>query len=508
MAKKTGTNNNDVLTGSESADQLFGLEGVDVLLGNGGNDLLEGGLGDDYLDGGSGIDTLFGGHGSDTYVINNASDKIVEQETPEQQFDTVETYAQNYVLGKHLENLQLGYGNLIIKGTGNALNNQLSGNDANNILSGLTGNDTLFGGIGNDSLYGGAGNDTFDYYGVVGADLLSGGAGADHYWVDNVDDKLVETTVSNAPTEMDTVFARISFTLPANVENIELWNYEDSEKAVTADGNSSNNKMTGNSHDNLLSGFDGNDTLLGNEGADTLEGGNGYDRLNGGVGADVMSGGVGNDYYLVDNADDTVNELANSGNDTVESSLSNYTAGEYVENIVLLQDNWVINYIPQNAYGNALVNHLKGNSAANKLNGFAGNDWLEGMGGNDTLSGGLGNDTLVGGRWDNDTFVFDSELNAANNVDRIIDFETGSDTIRLENSVFSALPVSSDLNSGMFVSGENQMNANDANDFIIYNSTTGAVYYDADGSLGGSQPIQFIGVGVGLNLTAEDFAVI
>lgn len=508
MATKTGTNNNDILQGSGNADQLAGLAGDDVLYGDRGNDFLDGGLGDDFLDGALGADTLSGGDGNDRYLVDNAADSIIEKSDAEEQLDTVETYIEDYRLGKNLENLQLGYGNTFIKGTGNSLQNEMWGNEANNILYGLAGDDYFYGANGSDTLYGGTGNDTVD--GAAGADLLYGGAGADGYWVDNVDDRIVETIVSTARSEQDTVFAWIDYTLPANVENIELWPGEGGgpSTGLNAEGNGLNNRMSGNSFDNRLSGLEGGDTLMGGIGVDTLEGGAGNDKLDGGAGGDAMFGGSGDDYYWLDNVADSINEAGNNGNDTVESWLSNYTLAATLENIVLLQENWQINYIAQNGYGNSLNNKLQGNSAINKLNGFSGNDWLNGMGGADTLNGGAGNDTLQGGRYDNDVFVFDSALNATGNVDQIVDFETGYDKIRLDNDIFNALNATTGLTSGQFIAGDNQKTAQDANDFIIYNSTSGAVYYDADGNGGASQPVQFIGMGVGLALTANDFVII
>jgi serralysin len=47
----------------------------------------------------------------------------------------------------------------------------------------------------------------------------------------------------------------------------------------------------------------------------------------------------------------------------------------------------------------------------------------------------------------------------------------------------------------------------DADDRIIYNSTTGALYYDADGTGSGAQ-VQFAALGPGLALTNNEFVVI
>ena len=49
--------------------------------------------------------------------------------------------------------------------------------------------------------------------------------------------------------------------------------------------------------------------------------------------------------------------------------------------------------------------------------------------------------------------------------------------------------------------------ATDANDFILYNTDTGALYYDADGNGAGVQ-LQIAVLASGLALTAADFVVI
>lgn len=133
---------------------------------------------------------------------------------------------------------------------------------------------------------------------------------------------------------------------------------------------------------------------------------------------------------------------------------------------------------------------------------------LSGLGGNDTLIGGLGNDTLTGGTGA-DYFVFNTTPNGILNKDTITDFNVVDDTIRLENSIFTKLVTTGTLNSSMFRSGAGITTAGDSNDYIIYNTTSGVLYYDADAN-GAAAAVQIalIGTSTHAALTNADFVVI
>ena len=140
------------------------------------------------------------------------------------------------------------------------------------------------------------------------------------------------------------------------------------------------------------------------------------------------------------------------------------------------------------------------------INGLAGNDMLDGGLGNDTLNGGLGNDRLTGGTG-SDLFVFNSAPNATSNKDTITDFNVVDDTIQLENSIFTALgSKTGTLSAAMFKTGTNN-NAGDASDRIIHNKSSGALFYDADGT-GANAAVQIALIGNQANLTVADFVVI
>ncbi|MEH1901363.1 MAG: DVUA0089 family protein [Nostoc sp.] len=147
------------------------------------------------------------------------------------------------------------------------------------------------------------------------------------------------------------------------------------------------NSLSGN---DTLNGAAGNDNLFGGTGNDSLIGDLGNDTLDGGLGTDSLNGGIGDDTYLIDSGADTITETANSGTDTVRSSIT-YTLGVNLENLTLTGTSAI------NGTGNSLNNFIFGNSANNILNSGGGNDTLDGNFGNDILNSGDGNDSLQGG---------------------------------------------------------------------------------------------------------------
>ncbi|MBL0402739.1 calcium-binding protein [Microvirga aerilata] len=111
------------------------------------------------------------------------------------------------------------------------------------------------------------------------------------------------------------------------------------------------------------------------------------------------------------------------------------------------------------------------------------NDTLAGEAGHDRLYGGLGNDLLSGGAG-KDVFVFDTKLNKRTNVDQIADFRYQDDSVYLENRIFTKLGAGTaskpkKFNSDMFTTGTK---AQDAEDRIVYDKKSGALYYDQDGT--------------------------
>jgi Ca2+-binding RTX toxin-like protein len=198
-----------------------------------------------------------------------------------------------------------------------------------------------------------------------------------------------------------------------------------------------------------------------------------------------MLGGAGDDTYFVDAAGDQVLEAGGQGHDTVFTSVS-YTlsAGTEIE-LLATTDGELLTAI--NLTGNDLANELWGNAGANRLNGGGGNDVLYGFGGADS-------------------YVFSTTL-GGNNVDFLADFSgvgsDGDDRILLDHNVFAGLGLGA-LSSDAFVVGSA---AQDADDRIIFDSATGAIYFDADGN-GAGLAIQFARIDTSTPLTASDFTVI
>jgi Ca2+-binding RTX toxin-like protein len=319
----------------------------------------------------------------------------------------------------------------------------------------MGGNDTLAGGAGNDTLNGGAGNDS-----------TAGGVGNDIYFVNTALD--VVTEIAGEGTA-DQVNSSITHTLSDQVEKLLL----SGAAAIDGTGNGLANTLVGNGADNVLDGAGG---------------------------ADVMAGGAGNDTYIVDNAADRANEAAAAGTDSVLASAS-FVLRANVENLTLTGS------ANLNATGNAHDNVLTGNDGFNFLIGFAGADTLAGGAGNDALRGGTGNDRLTGDAGV-DRFEF-LEAPGAANADVITDFTGGVDKIRVDDAFFAGIgaPGAFTALDARFFAAPGATGGADASDRVVYDTSTGDLYYDADGS-GVGAALLFATLQDHPSLAAQDIAVI
>jgi Ca2+-binding RTX toxin-like protein len=436
-----------------SDNSLNGSLGADILRGYGGDDSLRGRAGDDRLEGGGGRDSLIGDSGNDSLIGGDGN-------------DTLDGALGNDLLdgGAGVDLLIGGQGNdifilddandVVIEGSGQGLDTVFT--NASYLLNddiervGVNGFSTTFAInlIGNrvdNELWGNDGANFID--GRDGVDIMYGFSGNDIYIVETVGDIVIEL----ANQGLDTIFTGISWTLDHDIERLGVNGFT-TTYAITLNGNELANEMWGNDGANIIDGK---------------------------AGADIMTGFAGNDAYFVDNAGDIIIETGAGGTDIVFASGS-YALGEDVERLTVGDT------------GSTFAIDLTGNAAANEISGNNGANVLSGQGGSDLLIGNGGADT----------FAFTSSIYAGS-IDQILDFQAGLDKVGLGAGEFAGLAPGS-LAAGAFRTGSA---AADAEDRIIYDSATGALYFDADGNGAGAQ-VQFANMSNGLALTASDFVVI
>ena len=496
---------NDMITGNSDANIIHGMRGNDTI--NGGLDAVS--------------DTLVGGLGNDIYIINSDTDNIVEV-VGEGTADRART-SISFALaaGDNIEFLETtnaaGTGTLFL--IGNEIAQTITGNAGVNYLSGgvdaLT--DVLIGGLGNDTyiinsaidniveLIGGgtgdraraslsftlAAGDNIEFLETIAAggssainltgneiaqtitgnrginilnggldavsDTLVGGLGNDIYIINSDTDNIVEVVGEGTA---DRARTSISFALAAG-DNIEF--LETTNAALTTAIN-----------------------LTGNEIAQTITGNAGANVLKGAGGIDTMIGFGGNDRYYVDVLGDVVTEAIGGGTADRVFASANYTlaAGSEIE---LLTTTNTAGVGAINLTGNAVGQLIHGNGGVNFLNGGAGNDVLSGFGGADT-------------------FVFNTLLNAATNLDVITDFNIVADTIQLENAIFTLLAATGTLATGFFeanfIAGQN------GSEVVIYDKANGDLFYDTNGAGTAGGLVLFADVANNTALTAVDFFVV
>ena len=336
---------------------------------------------------------------------------------------------------------------------GTSADDFLTGTDGADRLEGLAGQDRLLDAGGDDTLLGGSGDDTLDdgpgddrLFGGSGDDFLrsirddggddflSGGPGDDEFYLlGDIGDGVVirgNDTIHGGAGD-DFAFFSI-FDISTSGQLVvdladETWRTPDSHGSIHGV-----ERVGGSWFDDCLLGSRHADALFGGPGDDFLDGRRGNDVLTGEAGSDTLRGGTGNDLLTGD--------------------------------------------LPE-------------------PEGGAGDDVLRGNAGNDTLGGGGGHDTLTGGAG-NDEFFFRWTPGPENKA-TVEDFTSCRDELVFANpqgpfgSRFTELGAPSRWVSGddRFFAAAGATGGQDAEDRLVYDTSSGDLYYDPDGSGSGASLI-------------------
>ena len=244
----------------------------------------------------------------------------------------------------------------------------------------------------------------------------------------------------------------------------------------------------------------------GGAGADTITGSDGNNILTGGAGADQMNGGNGSDIYLIYTAaehtlSEKIADTGKTGSDEVR--FASTTANETL--VLSAGDTGIESVFIGTGTGTAAVTSgttTMSVDARGVLKGLT----ITGNAGDNTLTGTAYADTLTGGAGA-DTFAFAILPTAKANKDTITDFQQGVDLLQFSKSAFKAITstAGSLLSAAEFWSGAGVTAGHDTSDRIVYDTTTGNLYYDADGSgKGAATLVALIGITTHTLLTATD----
>jgi Ca2+-binding RTX toxin-like protein len=101
--------------------------------------------------------------------------------------------------------------------------------------------------------------------------------------------------------------------------------------------------------------------------------------------------------------------------------------------------------------------------------------------GDDRLQGGGWSDSMTGGAG-RDEFLFEGA--GTGTVDRVLDFAVGTDELLFENFNLAALGATGSWGAGdgRFWAAAGATTGHDGDDRLVYNTSTGSLYYDPDGN--------------------------
>ncbi|WP_269142619.1 Ig-like domain-containing protein [Sulfitobacter mediterraneus] len=378
---------NMIFSGGEADGDL--LTNIENIVGTNFDDTIHGDGADNILTLGTGNNVASGGAGSDRVVFSFASTDLIVQEVANVlrivraegetilSDDRVATDVEFFEFTDRTLTLT-DLRDLVVAGTdgndlliGSPIDDALFGLAGNDVIEGRASGDLLDGGADNDLLKGEGGNDTL--IGGLGDDRFIGGLGDDLFIVDQTG----ETITEGLDEGTDRVRTTVDFTLPDNVENMELTG----PIGLTGTGNALANMMTGGDQDDALLGGGGNDTL------------------DGGLGTDTLIGGAGNDRYLINESIDIVaDETPDGGFDQIHTSVD-YTLPTNVELIAVA-----------GAGDLTIVGNGQDNQFSDGINLLVGADFEFDGTGSSSFDGGGGRDSLsLNYDFASTTFTLDAE---------------------------------------------------------------------------------------------------
>lgn len=437
---------NDILWGGEDNDTLYGEAGDDDVVGESGNDWLEGNEGNDVLVAGDGDDSLLGGNGNDHLAGDAGADRF-----------------------------EGGNGNDTLYG--GTQDDTLSGGGDADLIHGEEGADVLAGDDGNDTLHGGAGGDILN--GGSGVNSLVGGAGDDFYVIRSARDTVLED-LQTAIGGTDTAFIYTSdFTSVAErdayrsyllANGIEIVRIDEAPVTSTTatrlilsdnsirESSTPETVFVGQLSADVVGSFVYKIVLTDSAGRTTLVDSDGRFRING-TRLETDSSFVF-DYEVQNRYDIKIRVMKEGATRSTDWFLEQSLT-------INVRDVWNEKAV--------------GTHANDRLLGDVGNDLLQGGAGNDTIGGGAGRDTLVGGEG-NDVFLF-NQAPTLGSRDVIEDFTQWEDKIQLSASAFNLGDVRGALMLSQFTQGAA---ATSVSHRIIYDPSTGKVFYDSTGSMNGA----------------------
>jgi Ca2+-binding RTX toxin-like protein len=423
--------------GGSGNDLLIGLAGSDSLDGRGGDDILDAVTGADnpyhaYPRSSGEVNTLSGGLGDDVFIAWG-SDVLQDAGGLSR---LVIVASGSYTMPEGFDNLRIAGNTLADEHfwvAGNSSSNViLAGNYHTTVLAGA-GDDRVYGGFDPDNLQGGEGDDWL--HGGNSHDYLTGDAGADHFVLDTFDGWA--DFITDMATGIDEIHLdkRIMTTLGARGDLAA-----GDARFVAGDG--------------LTGGQDASDRIV----YDTADGSLYYDPDgSGGASARLVAVLEGAPALA---ATDIVIETGRLPGAVIYGT----NAGNWI--IATQYDDTI-----RGLGGNDQIEGLMGDDS---IYGGDGKDWIKGGGGNDFVSGGRGRDS----------YVF-REYGVAN-ADTVANFNSGRDALRFDSSGFLGLDGAGRFTAGdeRFYAAAGASAAHDVDDRLVYDTSSGRLYYDADGAGG------------------------